>query len=317
MLSTNEIRCRRQRTVTSTFLPGPTNSKQIQIIQPIHIQTNLYHEPEYSLFRDTTASLNEALLFLMESIQEYNCLGRALCIYVFSIKMNIIENTQTLFTFLRYYPTIVGWLLLASKLQGSYVGQKSNIGYKQGSTHTFATISSHMSYDNDYAFDLDGSEHSLDLRQICTASQSWGQFADIDTSSSTLGEGVHNIDDDDIDDKSIDDNDTDVGNKSACTSIHNMFSSSQPTKVKADLVHEDDHIAGSQVNATNSDNNIMTQSEQRNRNEGNNDWGHFADFADAEPRPMPLNVMENRALLQQKAITLYATCMRALQIQSK
>ena len=206
--------------------------------------------------------------------------------------MNIIENTHTLVTFLRYYPTIVGWLLLASKLLESFQDQKSKIGYKKhtaGSTHTFATVSSHMSYVN--AFDLDKSEHSLDLRQIHTTSQSWGQFADIDISSSTLGG---------------------IGNKSECTHLHNMFSSSQTPTFKADLMDADDEDAAThQVEAIASDHDHMSQNEQSNQNEGSGDWGYFADFADAEPRPEPLNGVESKSSFQQKGIDFYVTCMRA------
>jgi hypothetical protein len=314
MLSPQGIRRRRQRAQTS-FLPDPVNTKPIQIIPPIHIKTNIYYEPEPSPFMDAAESLKEALIIFMEAIQEFNCLGRACCVYVFSIKMNMIENTHAIYTFLTYYPTIVGWILFASKINEGVLNEKKSnmgMGYKQGeSTHTFATVSSHMSHAN--SFESGDSEHSLDLGQmIQTPSQSWGQFAEIDASSITLaGDGM--------------------GNKRACSNLHNMFSSCQTTRSSNPDVKDNENAVMCQVETSDlqsdlqieeadckSDDDCMSQSELSlsNRNENGDDWGHYADFQDEEPRPEPtLDVMEKGPLFQQRAIDFYKKCRKVLQME--
>jgi len=308
MLSPQGIRRRRQRAQTS-FLPDPVNTKPIQIIPPIHIQTNIHYEPEPSPFMDAAESLKEALIILIEAIQEFNCLGRAFCVYVFSIKMNMIENTHAIYTFLSYYPTIVGWILFASKIKGGFLNEKKSnmsMGYKQGeSTHTFATVSSHMSHAN--SFESGDSEHSLDLGQmIQTPSQSWGQFAEIDASSITLA-------------------DDGMGNyKRASTNLHNMFSSCQTTRYSNPDVKDNKTAVMCQVETSDLqteadcrlDDDCMSQSEQSNRNENSDDWGHYADFQDEEPRPGPtLNVVEKGPLFQQRAIDFYTKCRRVVQME--
>jgi len=52
----------------------------MQIIPRIHIQTNIYHGLEPSPFTNTAEALKEALIFMIEAIQECICLGHLLTI---------------------------------------------------------------------------------------------------------------------------------------------------------------------------------------------------------------------------------------------
>ena len=168
-------RCQSQKIESETFLPIVFEDQSLQDMKP-HSNYPLEGDHKSNMpaghifLQDATSSFEEASTGIRKGIKEYHCLQKALCLYLISMKMNIISSTHLFFNFFRIYPTIVGWLFLVSKfsnLLAEFQSGACKLSRSKDSTSTCDTISS------------DQSQESLS-KHLNEISQSWGQFTDIE-----------------------------------------------------------------------------------------------------------------------------------------
>jgi len=155
---------------------------------------------EKSLLYDASESFEEAVSIIRKGVKEYNCLRKALILYMILIKMKMISMAsihnnspddnfydysfysrsilRSILNFLRYYPTLVGWIFLAVKFKRYLFLQdtmsiyhhcetplKNQPNRRHGSTNTCATVSSQMSTMHEDHMELEMAD-------------SWGYFTD-------------------------------------------------------------------------------------------------------------------------------------------
>lgn len=233
---------------------------------------------EHSFFQDATESFEEAVSIIRKGVNEYKCLRKAFCLYLLSVQINIISSTC--FNFLRYYPTFVGWIFLATKVKRFIEKYKSPKGdawkpsHDNGSTHTCDTVSSTMSQDTIYFADLSGEQEVLSndvahfehVNQQPTESCSWGYFADVSQSA-----------------------------------IH------EPDGIEGTISQEDRHTRSSSDKEVD----LRKNTYQLVQDE----WGYFADFQDEEPRPdLPVDTEKKRESVLVRAKDYYDICVRFMQM---
>ena len=106
--------------------------------------------------QETTETFQEILSAIRKGMQEYNCLRKAFLLYLLCVQLNFIPKTsirtEVFLNFLRNYPTMVGWIFLATKcnrfLSSSPKTTKlSSDKATGGSSDTVDTVSSCMSQD--------------------------------------------------------------------------------------------------------------------------------------------------------------------------
>ena len=258
--------------------------------------------------QETTETFQETLSAIRKDMQEYNCLRKAFLLYLLCVQLNFIPKTsirtQVFLNFLRYYPTMVGWIFLATKcnrfLSSPKTTKLSSDKATGGSSDTVDTVSSCMSQDAS----IDDHDQNQDLSRCHTNTS--------DTSNTAL-------DDDTVTTKVR----IDLNNEDIHTQTKTQDLQAQPSKSSSwgffvtaksnsaqeilnnDMDYDDDdddeysynmpsmeQTASFEVYPNHTPNNdaeeTIINDETRHRRPQqavDSDWGYFADFPEEAPSP--------------------------------
>jgi hypothetical protein len=133
-----------------SFIPLPTieENESVQIIKelrdPLLNRRREYYTVHESFLQEVSESLEYTLANFKQEIKETKCLRKAMLIYMTLLQLNVVKpDYSRLFQFIMYYPTIVIWIYIFSKLHTlCNFMQSSHKMQKTSSDETLCTISS-------------------------------------------------------------------------------------------------------------------------------------------------------------------------------
>jgi hypothetical protein len=132
-----------------SFIPLPPieENESVQVIadhpNPLFNRRKEYHTVHESFLHDVSESLEYTLASFKEEMKETKCLRKAILIYITLLQLNCLRsNYSKIFQFLMYYPTIVGWIYIFSKVRTMFDLMQSRKMQKTSSNQTLCTIPS-------------------------------------------------------------------------------------------------------------------------------------------------------------------------------
>ena len=132
-----------------SFIPLPPieENESVQVIadhpNPLFNRRREYHTVHESFLQDVLESLEYTLESFKEEMKETKRLRKAMLIYVTLLQLDCLRsNYSRLFQFLMYYPTIIGWIYIFSKVRTMCDLMQSRKMQKTSSNQTLCTIPS-------------------------------------------------------------------------------------------------------------------------------------------------------------------------------
>lgn len=134
-----------------SFIPLPPieENESVQVIKelgdPLLNRRREYYTVHESFLQEVSESLEYTLANFKQEMKETKCLRKAMLIYMTLLQLNVVKKLDysRLFQFIMYYPTIVGWIYIFSKLHTlCNFMQSSHKMQKTSSNETLCTISS-------------------------------------------------------------------------------------------------------------------------------------------------------------------------------